>query len=784
MHGRMKNAALFLGGSILCLGVSAPAFAQEGVALEEVVVTARKTAESSQDVPIAVTTVSARALSDLSVRDISEISKLSPALYISSQGSSGRAKITIRGQAEADSRLTTDASVGVYVDGVNWSRSYGLRTSLVDVAQIEVLKGPQGTLFGRNTTGGALNITTNQPTYEANGVLDLTYGSYNNLQVLAVANMPIVADRLAVRLVAQRILRDGYGRDFNGKEIQDDNVIAGRFHVRYDYSDSVNVLLSGDYNEQRNIGPNIIVTHDAMLARTNTATGGLGAIAAQLGLNPALPADRLTAYNTWKRYYDRYAAGDWFDTYGTSPTSDPVKHYGLSGALTVDAGGVVFKSITAWRKLWREQRQDLDGSPFDLLVTYLTTDATNFSQELQVAAIDGEGLDWQLGAFYNRETGNEFSASQSNLYVNSARASVTDGDVKNTSKAVYTQVVYNLSDQFRVTGGLRYTKDTRGLVSHNRIDPRFANVPIPPSTVARCNLLNPAAGGPVFPNCNYAADVSFDKVTYLISGDYRPTDDLMFYASYSLGYRAGGFTAQGSSTLQPSVAALQAAFTPFEPEEVKNIEAGFKSEWLDRRLRINGAAYHQDYQNIQAQIRDVVNGNVITLIRNAAEAKLYGGELEVIARPTSQLDVNFGAAYVHAAYDSYFARDAAGALLDLSAQTFAVPKWTWNAGGSYTVPLDSGSLRFSANYAWTDDVIFRADTPTLSSVTQKAYGLLDARITWMMPEKALEVSLFAKNITNEHYKTAATNLEATGWNIAFPGDPATVGVQVRKTFGQ
>ncbi|QDC37260.1 hypothetical protein FIL70_08540 [Sphingobium fuliginis ATCC 27551] len=468
--------------------------------IADIVVTARRSSESAQRVPIAITTVTAQNLTQLTVRDIIDIQKVAPGLTISSQNTGARAKLTIRGQSEADSRLTTDSSVGIYVDGVNLLRDYGLRSSLVDIAQIEVLKGPQGTLFGKNTTGGALNITTQHPVYEWGGYVDLVYGSYNNAQALAVLNAPLVDDRLALRLVGQVITREGYGRQGNGQDVGDDNVWTGRALLRADPTDAVHILLSGDYVRQRNNGTNTILTNDSMLQNQNSATGALGAIAKQLGLNPASAADRLTAYQAWRVYYDRYRSGSFYDGFSVPPPDAPssyddIDHYGFSGTLEVELAWAKLKSISSYRRLIRTNSVDNDATPFDLLSPYPTTHQRNLSQELQLSAIDGAGLDWQLGLFWNRETGNENSVSNNNNYVNTTRAVVTEGDIENSSKAAYGQAVYHFTSRFRMTGGIRYTSDKRVLDSKNRVDPTLAFSPILAFTPGRCNLLTPALGG-------------------------------------------------------------------------------------------------------------------------------------------------------------------------------------------------------------------------------------------------------------------------------------------------
>jgi iron complex outermembrane receptor protein len=755
--------------------------------IEDIVVTARRSSESAQNVPIAITTVTAQNLQRLSVRDVVDIQKVTPGLFVSSQNTGGRAKLTIRGQTEADSRLSTDGSVGVYIDGVPLTRSYGLRSNMIDLAQVEVLKGPQGTLFGKNTTGGALNITTQHPTYQLGGYVDLLYGSYDNKQIVGVINLPLVDDKLAVRLVGQRIDRDGYGENATGVDVGVDKVWFGRALLRADPTEDFHILLSADYYKQNNTSTNVLLTYNGMLARGNTATGSLGAIAAQLGLDPNSAADRMTAYNTWLPIFQRSGnqytkSGDFYGNGGTGPLVDDVKHYGFSANLEYQLGDVTLKSISALRRLRVANGQDLDSTPFALQESLVTTRQKNFSQEFQASAIDGSGLDWQVGLFYNKETGNEGSFSNALSFVNPSRASVVDADLTNKSKAAYAQAVYNFGGGFRVTGGLRYTKDERAVTSHNRRDVSFANNPVPPITRNACFVT--VGGGPIDPSvCTYSASTDSKKVTWLASADWRPIPELMVYGSYSRGYRAGGFSIQAASAIPTTAAALAANFTPFLPEVVDNFELGFKSDMLDRRLRINGAFFRQDYSNIQAQIRDAVNGQVVTLIRNAAKAKPYGGEIEVIGQVTPEWQINGSAAYLRAKYDEYFALDATGNLQDLSNLAFPAPKWTWNLGTSYTLPVANGSIEFNANASYRSMVNFRPQIgQNDASVTQPGYTLIDARIAYNIDSLGLNIAVFGKNLTKERYLNAATNLESLGWNVGFPGDPRTFGVQVRKTF--
>jgi iron complex outermembrane receptor protein len=757
--------------------------------LADIIVTARRSAENVQRVPIAISTVTAQTLKDLSVRDVLEIQKVTPGLYISSQNSAGRVKLEIRGQSEADSRLSTDGSVGVYIDGVNIVRDYGLRSNMVDLAQVEVLKGPQGTLFGKNTTGGALNITTQHPTYEFGGYVDGTYGSYNNRQILGVINIPIVDDKLAIRLVGQRIKRDGFGHAGNGQDVGDDDVWFGRALIRADPTDNLHILLSGDYVRQNTNGTNVILTNNSMLQNANSAKSSLGEIAAELGLNPNSAADRLTAYNKWLTYFNRYAnqyngIGVFNSGFNNENLFDNMTHYGFSGTVSYDLGGITAKSITAYRHLTHAYNQDLDGTPFAIQQAYTHTREHNFSQEFQLSSIHGHGLDWQVGLYYNRELGNELSISNTNNLVNLARASIApDADIKNTSKAAYAQAVYNFTSKFRITGGIRYTEDYRGLDAHNRQDPgqaaAFNELPVPPAANALCFT---SIGGVGYPNCNFATSTKSHKITWLASADWRPISQAMLYVSASRGYRAGGFSIQSPGSAPANANALEADFTPFLPEIVTSYEVGVKSDLLDRRLRINADFYYEDYTDIQQQIRDEVNNTVITLIRNAAKAKPYGAELEVTGQITRHWTINGGASYLHATYESYFARDASGNLLNLSNLVFPAPKWTYDIGTSYVTPVPYGELRANLNFNYTAKVDFRPGTPTESSVTQPKFGLLDGRIAWNIDRANVNIALFGKNLTNKKYLNAATNLQSLGYNVGFPGDPRTVGIQVRKTF--
>jgi iron complex outermembrane receptor protein len=372
-------------------------------------------------------------------------------------------------------------------------------------------------------------------------------------------------------------------------------------------------------------------------------------------------------------------------------------------------------------------------------------------------------------------------------YANPSRAAITESAILSRTKAAYAQAIYNFSPTFRVTGGARYTWDYRRIDSRNRIDLAAAVPPLPAGGTSRCNLLAPALGGPVFPNCSYIASVNNSRFTWLLSTDWRPIRDVMLYATVSTGYRSGAFNAPGFSGPIGTVAENNAAFTPYLPESLTNYEAGIKSDLLGRHLRINASGFYQTYRNVQVRARIPVTGIAAPLqtISNAAAATLYGAELEVTAVPIPGLTLNGTASYVHAQYDSYIDRTSTGVAVDRTSQPFPIPKWRFSVGASYEIPVSNGSIRLNANYAYTGTTIFVPnlviDNPrVVSAVTQRGYGLLSGRIAWNIDSLNLELAVFGKNLTDRRY--AANMYDVGFYTGVIPGDPRTFGVSLRKTF--
>jgi len=813
-----KTGLIGLGAAASTLAIAQAAFAEtadtkRGAAVSEIVVTARRSAENLQEVPIAVTAVNQQQMRDLTVRDVMDIQKLAPGLYMNTQGNAGRAKVTIRGQSEQDSTLSTDPSVGVYVDGVNLPRSLGLRTAFLDIAQVEVLKGPQGTLYGRNTTGGALNITTRQPTFEPGGYLDVLAGNYENRQIILAANLPLIADKLAIRAVGQSISRAGFGHDALGGPRGDDHVTTGRIELLYEPTARIRVLLSADYASQRNGFNPTQARFNNMAACCNSATSSLGEIAAELGLNPNSTADRATALAAWNAQYNAYFNGSIgpFDSLSTFRSHDNFDLGGASANLEADLGWAKVRSITAYRQMDRDTLQDLDGATFHIVEPDLKSKDYNLSQELQLSAIRADGVGWQAGLYFNNEHGVDGGDNESNPLVavipgtvaggnpfagQSPNVNVSRATIHNASYAAYGQAVIPLGRNVRFTGGLRYTYEYRGMDNQSQFDRTRAEpglTPQPFITPGNCLLLAPQYGGPTWPDCHKKVSTTSNALTYLASLDWKPSDDVMAYASVSRGFRAGGWTIRANTNLitgptQASALALEAAiFKPFQPEFVNSFELGLKSELFDHRLRLNAAAYFQKYDDIQVAVRIQDGTAFANRIVNAAQGTIYGGEVEATAQLTERLQVDGGFAYMHARYDRFTDVLASGATIDRSSQAFPAPKWTYRLGAHYTAPLRDGELRFAANYNRVDDVNYKPDvtlTPAqAAAITQTAFGLLDARISWKIESQGLEISLWGRNLTDKRYITSVQQTLGVGIVLGYVGDPRTFGLQIRKTWG-
>ncbi len=729
--------------------------------LQEIVVTARKTSENLQTVPVAVTSVSGDELARQSIRSITDIQQTVPNLRIRpGNANPSSAIITIRGQSQNDTVATLDAAVGTYVDGVYWARSVGLNVDVLDVSSAEILRGPQGTLFGRNTTGGALNITTNAP--NLNDVqLDagITLASYGTMQANGMLSVPIIPGTLAVRLAARDADTNGYSYNaFTRNRMDDLHNTTLRGKLLFEPSSTFNLTLGFETFRMRGRGQG----QRLFYATPNPAAGANVAVRLL-----SLGRDNLSNY-----LYN----GDPYTTRVNSDAparADTDTEYATAN-WTPDFGA--FKATVSRRKVFNAYTLDFDATPFLIgEAAPSSAETKNYSAEINYTgrAFD-DRLKFILGYFYFDESGIDQSTTNVLPRLNPVNnPSRPFGEIGTKSHAAYVQASLSVTDALSFTGGLRYTDDTKTFSSRtqNSFSGNIAQCLVP--IIVRPN---PAICFGTF------APLKSSKLNYLASVELKASDDIFVYARTATGYRGGGYNLRGS--INPIVGPL-GTFTPVAPENVTNYEVGLKTEFFDRHLRINIAAFYDQFKNIQrTTVIGTPTGGVSTYATNAAEATIKGLEVEGTALLGEAFRINFAVGYTDAKYKKF----VDPILGDLSATQFAnTPKFTGSIGGQYETDIGIGKLMARADYSYTSNVNFTGAPDLLNGVTlskftsQPAYGLLSARVALTTPDEKLEIAAFGTNITKSKYFVSSHEFVTSGLGVVnkIPGRPAIYGVELK-----
>ncbi|WP_129780436.1 TonB-dependent receptor [Peristeroidobacter soli] len=708
--------------------------------LEEIVVTARKREENLQTAPVSVTALTSAALERQGIDTIVDLGSHVPNLsMISGQGGGGtQTQVSIRGVGQSDFILTSDQSVGVYVDGVYLPRSMGAALDLVDVARIEVLRGPQGTLFGRNTTAGAIQILSAPPEDALFGKAELTTGSFQRLDFKGSINVPL-SEKVATRISVASLNQDGYGkRFFNGTDGGDNELLAGRAAFRAELTDQLRADLILDYSRKRGFGGL------ERLVRIDPTDPNLAFYNSMLVAQGLAPAD------------GRYITSDVNDTWSGARNRDDNEMGGASLTLDWSGDAVNLKSITAWRTMEVESAYDFDGTPYPLSEQELNLDQEQFSQELQLSgtAVDGK-LQWMTGAFYFSEDASDY---QNVPFYQPVVATGGGGfqrvpggfsfasfiSQETRSYAAYGQATWHFNDRWSTTAGLRYTDEEKTLDSY--LTGAFGRAP---GTVKD----------------------SWSDLSPRLGFEYRISDRAMTYVCASRGFRSGGFNGRNTSPNPPQA---------FDPETIWAYEVGLKTESDDRTVRFNSALFYYDYSDFQGLTLDSFSGITIT-VGNIAKVEMYGAEFDLAARPTDNLQLSLAAGYTH----QDIAEVAPGAQITIRPDTKLVnaPEWTATAAVDYTVPMGkAGDLDLHLDYGWKSDVEFFL--PNYPDEGQESYGLLNARIGYKPEGSWWRVEVFGDNLANEEYRVFAENGTSLGIpaTTAIYGRPREWGLRFRAEF--
>jgi iron complex outermembrane receptor protein len=744
-------------GSILALSIGSTGVSAQEVssgALEEITVTARKIEESLQETPVSVTAFTGEDLAVRFVTTLDDISRITPNMSFFASAIAGKnsGQAYIRGVGQFDYILSTDPGVGVYVDGVYLARSLGNILDLVDIERVEILRGPQGTLYGKNTVGGAINVITRKPADEVEGMVEARTGSYDRIDVRANSSIPLIKDVLNAKVAFSSRNADGFGsRPLAGERPgdQDSNAIQGV--LDWTPVEKLEVLVSMDYSrvreqfsyhhtEEINTAAPLVALHNALLPP----------------------------------YDERYITSDPFTDLSTGKNFNDQEIWGVSGTITWE-GGVTVKSITAYRDMDVSFGTDPDGSPEIIIDEEDRNEQNQFSQELQFSdlAFD-DRLKWVAGLYYLREDGSATFdlKAHSDLFpalealpgafiplgpvvcppppgvplpcaggAGNPLNRIFDLDQFNTidqttdSYSAYGQGVYDFTDKLSGTYGIRYTDEKKDFVSSSFI------------TRSQFFLLAPTP-----------ADDSWTDVSHRFSVDYEWTAELMTYVSAAKGFKSGGFNGRARAVNEVQ---------SYEPEEIWSYEIGFKSEWLDRRLRVNGAGFYNDYTDLQFTLSTVVDGLQSIVVGNAAEAEMLGFELEFQAVPTERLNLTATVGYL----DSEYTEVDPGAPITTANKLIGAPKWTAAVGGEYSFPVgDWGDIRLRADYSYRSKVYF--DAVNTESTAQDGYGLVNLRAAFESASGRWSIGAGVTNATDKTYKVMGVGvLESLGFSSAIYGRP-------------
>jgi len=726
--------------------------------LEEITVTARRREETLQDTPIAVSAYTGERLEDMGITMVTRLQEMVPNLVFqnapTNSGIGTNAIMFIRGVGQKDFAPTTDPGVGMYVDGVFLARTVGSVFDMIDLEQVEVLRGPQGTLYGRNTIGGAILITTKKPNEVFSGQADIKYGTDNRLNVRGAINVPL-SENFFMRASAAIFQQDGYvTRPFDGLDLGNQDDMNGRIAFRWLPGETVTVDFAAEYGSFETNGHAVVVTRiDKPNETPDSFVTGFNAFA-------GADANGLNPFNCWvpgapDRCYNNDDIGGKSINYGNGPNYSDIETHGET--LTIEwqaTDNITVKSITAFRGASGDFAIDgdgavqIDGEPWfgpggpvvnPLAATYDTWEQDQFSQEINVGGSSFDGrLQWLAGIYYFEEDGENLNP------VDFFPVSLQSGGYFDyTSEAIFAQVTYDITDRWSVTGGLRYTEDDRDYTP----DQYFEELPLgplgfpcfDPSFHIPCEI-----GDRVVPHEVY--NNSSEETTPLISTAFDWTETLMTYVSYSEGYKNGGFT-QRVFPPEPSLPG-------FGPEFVKSYEFGFKSDVLEGAMRMNGAVFYMDYTDMQLLVADPSRIGPYTT--NAGDAVMKGAEFEVNWIPADTWRIDASVGYLDPSYEE-LSPGAQAAGLTLDTPFVLISDWNLSgtiqktfalSNGSSLVPFINWSYR-SGFYTNGNGLPFRDHAPPLY---QDGYHLLNASLRWNSADGKYYVTGGVDNITDEEYR--------------------------------
>ena len=720
----------------------------EDTATGDIVVTARRTDERVQRVPSSISAFNERALDRIQAQDTTGLQGAVPNLNIvQGRGSSNATNIFIRGIGQPDALQTFDPAVGVYVDDVYLSRIRGNQLDLLDVERIEVLRGPQGTLYGKNTIGGAIKFVSRKPGQDLHAEGSVAVGSYGQFDARANVSGPLT-NTLAVGVSFVRSTRDGTVDDRNdGRQYNDKNSSGIRGAIAFTPTDRVRLDFTADYsrdNANLNVGRPV--------NNFVTFSGGVIVVTDPVGAGK---------YN-WKG-----------ETTPGLPNSTKLKHYGFSGTLTADlTDQLTFKSITAVRRLNTDDYVDIDATRFEIGDVFVGVDQNQFSQEMQLA-YTGDRLTAVAGVYYLKENVDSHQeAYADNLlgpaFLNSGFLRTIDDELSTKSYAAYANGSYEVVPNVRVSAGIRFTRETKDYF--RTTSTFFSLLPAFNSTY----VFVPPEG-------------KWSDTSPMASIDWQATPSTMVYARVAKGFKSGGFNGRANTAAES---------TKYDPETVWSYEAGFKTT-VASQLKVNGSVFYNDYKDFQARVSGIDDDPVTGLpspklsVLNAGKMRIKGAELEAAWTPVKNLLIDGQLGYLDAKYKDFddVRFPAFGGSRAFQTPAFA-PKWTLRLGAQYAFDLGStgsitvgGQTRYRSRQALAVDNTLVNTNTKVEGLFQDSYWIHDARIVWEDSSKKFALGLYGYNLGDKAYKTDAQEFSSVG-NIrtVYYGNPRTFTVKLTARY--
>ncbi|MBT8077962.1 MAG: TonB-dependent receptor [Gammaproteobacteria bacterium] len=800
-------------GALAAAAILLSATTASSQSIEEIVVTAQKREQGINDIGITVNAFTGEQLRDFGFTRAEDIALLTPGLTVNETAATGVPLYTIRGVGFQDYSTAASSTVGLYYDGVAMPYTVMTRGLMFDVERVEVLKGPQGDLYGRNTTAGQINFISAMPTDEFQAGINVGYGSFRTADIEGYASGPF-SDRVRGRF-ALRSVQSGEGWQKSltrNDELGEIDVTAMRGLLEMDLGDSAELLLKVQYVDDQS-------DNQANTAYDGTIAG-LGPFQ-----NPYTPLDQYflpTGSNfgetpPWYSTGDNRAA-DWTNSY-TSPQTGRVFNLrpgrdnqltGISATLNWELGDTTLTSITAYDEFERVEANDWDGGFYNDSSNINTTDLSVFSQELRLSGGDDQ-LYWIAGLYYSRDEMDEYYhyfMSDSVFGLGSIPWGVglfaptpiveldTIYDQETTSAAVFGRVEWQFTDAWRLTMGLRYTDEERNwsgctFIADDGSLAAFLNTQFGASLgPGDCGTIDDDPNSPTYifaliggPNINDAFHVYTDTIdTSRLMGkiglDYAVNDDVLIYGTISNGFKSGGFNgANSNTTLQ-----LQ----PYKEEVLTSFEIGTKATLANGRMQLNAAAFFYDYEDKQEQDAAVAFVGNISGLTNVPESEIVGAEIDMQWAPTDAMSVNLGIAWLDSevkewsavdtdlsAWPNVVLRDASGIEL---AQA---PNLSVNGLFGYEWPVGNGKLiDASVDFAYKDSTSGGAEAPNAT----EDYTLWNARVGFGADDGRWRVMLWGRNLADEYYYPAAY-VGGNGPMVRTVGMPRTYGVSMNYRFG-